>query len=158
MGGLIHTPGTGYLCWFYNSEFENNWAFHQANAGAYTGNSVWNVIDTLRQGATKPLMPTPPAAYPNLVARWRLFFERPIFTPANQAALLKAIHDALASGTVSGITLGVRHGSSQKVDNVPANGGVKIQLINIVVVGAMPTGRDDKGAPDGSGVPAIDMP
>jgi hypothetical protein len=156
MGALIHTAGTGYLCWFYNSEFEDNWAFHKANAAAYTGSSVWNVVSTLYDQTRQlyPLVPTPPSSYPNLVARWQYFFQHPVLTPANQAALLTAIHGALTNAAISGILLGVRHGSSQKIDNTSINGGVTVQLINIVVAAAMATGRDKSVG----GPPPIDLP
>ena len=48
MGGLIQTKGTGYLCWFYNHEFEVNWAFHQSTAASYNrGGANWNIWDNL---------------------------------------------------------------------------------------------------------------
>jgi hypothetical protein len=165
MGGLINTPGTGYLSWFYNSEFEDNWPFHTANAAAYNRRTahwnVWNnVISTLYDSARQkyPLIPTPPSAYPNLVQRWQYFFQHPVLLQPNQDALLDYIHTALTTGGISGIMFGVRLGSTQKIETAALNGAVQIQMINIVVTEPMPTGRGRDGTPLGGGPPPIDLP
>jgi hypothetical protein len=165
MGALIHTQGTGYLCWFYNSEFENNWAFHKANAAAYNrGGANWNVwnnlINTLYDPArqTYPLIPTPNSTtYPHLVQRWQYFFQNMVLTQANQNAMLDALYHALSTPAISGILFGVRQGSPQKIDSSTLNGAVQVQMINIVMVAAMPTGRNKSGALEGKGPPPIDL-
>jgi hypothetical protein len=163
MGGLINTPGTGYLSWFYNSEFENYWTFHTANAAAYHRRgahwNVWNVISTLYDSARQkyPLLPAPPSTYANLVQRWQYFFQHPVLLQPNQDALLDAIYAALTTGGISGIMFGVRLGSTQMIETATLNGAVQIQMINIVVTGPMPTGRDKEGAPLAGGPPPIDL-
>jgi hypothetical protein len=162
MGGLINTPGTGYLSWFYNSEFENSWTFHAANAEAYRRGdaNVWNVITTLYDSARQkyPLLPAPPSTYANLVQRWQYFFQHPVLLQPNQEALLDAIYTALTTGGISGIIFGVRLGSKQRIETAILNGAVQIKMINIVVTGPMPTGRDEEGAPLAGGPPPIDLP
>ena len=74
MGALIHTKGTGYLMYFYNTEFEQNWRFHQNNAAAYQaaavaaagGTSAWVFMSTFYDPARRlyPLGPTPPSRLP----------------------------------------------------------------------------------------------
>jgi hypothetical protein len=163
MGGLINTPGTGYLSWFYNSEFEGYWPFHTANAAAYDRGSahwnVWNVISTLYDATRQkyPLVPTPPSTYTNLVQRWQYFFQHPVLLQHNQDALLDAIYTALTTPAISGIMFGVRIGSTQKIETATLNGAVNIQMINIVVTGPMSTGRDEEGAPLPGGPPPIDQ-
>ena len=101
MGRLIQTRGTGFLSAFYNREFEENWAFHQANAALYNrGGAPWNVWDNLITSVVDParglcLFPTPDASHPHLVARWRHFFRHPIFSLANQATLIDDIYNVL---------------------------------------------------------------
>lgn len=167
MGALIHTKGTGYLMYFYNAEFEQHWAFHQANAAQYQAAaaaaaagtaSAYVFMSTFYDPARQlyPLMPTPPAGYPNLVARWAYFFNHPVFTFAHQGDLLDAIYLALTTAPISGILFGVRHGSTQKVDSITLNGAVQVQAINIVVAAAMATGRDRTGKLVPGGPPPID--
>src|SRR4051794_10110171 len=103
MGALIMTRGTGYLCAFYNREFEANWAFHKANAALYNrGGAAWNVWDNLINSIRDPargnlqcLLPTPDASQPHLVQRWQLFFKGPIFSLVNQALLIDNIYRVL---------------------------------------------------------------
>jgi hypothetical protein len=154
MGALIHTKGTGYLMYFYNNEFEGNWAFHQGAAAQYQAaaaactagtSNAWLFMSSFYDGTRQiyPLLPTPGAGYPNLVQRWAYFFNHPVFTLAHQADLLNAIYYALTTAPISGILFGVRHGATQKVDSTTLNGGVvEVQAINIVVAAAMPTGLD----------------
>lgn len=168
MGALIHTKGTGYLMYFYNTEFEQNWTFHQTNAAKYQaaavaaagGTSAWVFMNTFYDPVRRlyPLVPTPPAGYPNLVQRWAYFFNHPVFSYANQANLLNAMYYALTTAPISGILCGVRHGSAQKVDSVTLNGGIPVQAINIVVAAAMPTGldKDKDGNPLSDDPPPID--
>jgi hypothetical protein len=163
VGALIHTAGTGYLCWFYNAEFEANWPFHQANVPAYQAGaaigSVWSVVSTLYDSTRQiyPLIPTPPSQYTNLVPRWTYFFNHPVLTSAHQTALLDAIVLALTSRGISGVLFGVRHGSTQGIETGVLNGVVSIQMINIVMATAMPTGRNQDGYPLMSGPPPIDL-
>jgi hypothetical protein len=119
MGALIQTKGTGYLSSFYNNEFEQNWAFHKANAALYNrGILPWNVWDNLITAIVDPargrlcLLPTPDASQPHLVVRWRLFFKSPIFTPANQHTLIDNIHTVLSDVASTGILFGVRLGAA----------------------------------------------
>jgi hypothetical protein len=168
MGALIHTKGTGFLMYFYNTEFEGNWAFHQANAAQYQAaaaactagtSNAWLFMSSFYDATRQiyPLMPTPPAGYPNLVPRWAYFFNHSVFTPPHQADLLNAIYYALTTAPISGILFGVRHGAMQQVDSVTLNGGVvEIQLINIVVAAAMPAGRDHTGKLLAGGPPPLD--
>lgn len=167
MGALIHTKGTGFLTYFYNSEFEGNWAFHQANAPAYRAaaaaaaagtSNAYVFMSTFYDPVRRiyPLLPNPPAGHPNLLARWAYFFNHPVFSQAHQADLLNAMHYALTTASVSGILFGVRHGSSQKVDSTTLNGALQVQAINIVVAAAMPTGLDRSKSGDG-GPPPIDQ-
>jgi hypothetical protein len=145
MGGLIQTKGTGYLCSFYNREFEENWLFHQASAAHYNrGGAPWNVWDNLVTSFIDParglvLIPTPDASQPHLVARWRLFFKGhggaapPIFTLANQATLIDSIWTVLSNPANESITFGVRPGAAQGVDFFPLPGAPTQYVINIVV-------------------------
>jgi hypothetical protein len=156
MGGLINTIGTGYLSWFYNHEFEENYAFHQANAASYAGNDVWGVINSLYDNNRQrfPLLPTPdPKVYPNLVARWQYFHTQKLLTQTNQALLLKAIHDTLGNKKITEILFGVRLGANQTIDSTTTG---TTQIINIVVTGPMPTGRDNAGNALPGGPPPID--
>jgi hypothetical protein len=158
MGSLINTIGTGYLSWFYNHEFEGNYAFHKSNATAYAGNNVWSVITSLYDNNRQifPLLPTPnPSLYANLVARWQYFFTQNVLSQANQALLLKAIHDALANNAITQIVFGVRLGASQGIDSTTIT--THTQIINIVVTGPMPTGRDHTGRALPGGPPPIDQ-
>jgi hypothetical protein len=157
MGALIHTIGTGYLSWFYNREFEQNYAFHQANAAVYAGNDVWSVITSLYDNNRQvfPLIPTPnPASYPNLVGRWQYFFTQHVLTQANQTLLLNAIRGALTNNQIAGILFGVRPGAAQTIDSTTVG---TFQVINIVVAAAMATGRDQDNAPLAGGPPPIDL-
>jgi hypothetical protein len=157
MGALINTIGTGYLSWFYNHEFEQNYGFHQANRASYTGNDVWGVITSLYDNNRQrfPLQPTPdPRLYPNLVARWQYFFTQRVLTQANQALLLQAIHDTLSNNAITEIVFGVRLGANQTIDSTTIG---TAQIINIVVTAPMATGRDEDNAPLAGGPPSIDL-
>jgi hypothetical protein len=157
MGALINTIGTGYLSWFYNHEFEGNYAFHQANAAAYTGNDVWAVISSLYDNNRQlfPLLPTPdPRLYPNLVARWQHFHTQHILAQNNQALLLQYINAALTNNAITEIVFGVRLGANQSIDSTTTG---TAQLINIVVAGPMATGRDNAGKVLPGGPPPIDQ-
>lgn len=139
MGGLIQTRGTGFLSAFYNREFEENWAFHQANAALYNrGGAPWNVWDNLITSVVDParglcLFPTPDASHPHLVARWRHFFRHPIFSLANQATLIDDIYNVLNNPANEFIQFGVRPGGAQGVDFFPLPGAPTRYVINIVV-------------------------
>jgi hypothetical protein len=146
MGALIQTRGTGYLCSFYNREFEANWAFHQASAALYNrAGAPWNVWDNLMTSIVDttrgilPLYPTPDASQPHLVARWRLFFKGPggaappIFSVANQGTLIDSIYNVLNNSASESIQFGVRPGAAQGVDFFPLPGTGTRYMINIVV-------------------------
>lgn len=157
MGALINTIGTGYLSWFYNREFEQNYAFHKANAAAYAGNDVWSVVSSLYDNDRQlfPLLPTPdPRLYPQLVARWTHFHTQHVLSQANQAALLTAINGALTNNQIAGILFGVRLGAQQTIDSTTVG---TFRAINIVVAGAMATGRDKHGKLLPGGPPPIDQ-
>jgi hypothetical protein len=154
MGALIHTPGTGYLCGFYNNEFDDNWGFHHGNAHLYNRGgvhkNVWtDIISTVYDGARKkyPLVPKPPSSMPNVLPRWQYFFQKYVLTQANQDQLLDAIHYALTTAAISGILFGVRHGSAQGIETATLNGAVQIQMINIVMDNPMSTGIGMAGGP-----------
>jgi hypothetical protein len=154
MGALIHTRGTGYLCGFYNNEFEDNWGFHVGNSGYYDRGgghpNVWtDVIAKLYDNNRKkyPLVPTPPSNMPKVAARWQYFFQQTLLAQGNQDALLDAILYALTTPPISGILFGVRHGSAQGIETATLNGAVQIQMINIVMDNPMPTGRGLAGGP-----------
>jgi len=85
------------------------------------------------------------------------FFNHPVLKTTNQAALLSAINSALTTAQITGILFGVRHGSSQKIETSVLDGGVKVQMINIVMDTPIPTGRDKSGARVSGGPPPIDL-
>jgi len=156
MGALINTFGTGYLSWFYNREFEENYGFHQANRASYAGNDVWGVVSSLYDSNRQrfPLLPTPdPRLFPNLVARWQHFHTQKILTSTNQALLLTAIHDTLGNNAITEIVFGVRLGANQTIDSTTIG---TAQIINIVVAAPMALGRDNTGKATPGGPPPID--
>lgn len=142
MGGLIQTRGTGYLSWFYNNEFELNWAFHQGIAAKYNPPAVlpaaWNIWDNLIESIVDPtgrkcLKPTPDASQPHLVPRWAYFFKKPILSQANQTQLATYIYNALTTAGCTGILFGVRNGPAQTVETSSSAAAPIIRMINIVV-------------------------
>jgi len=92
---------------------------------------ITSVVDPARGKLC--LLPTPDASQPHLVARWRLFFKGPIFTPANQHTLIDSIYNVLNDPASTGIQFGVRLGAAQGVDFFPVPGAPTQYVINIVV-------------------------